>query len=33
MCFSAEIGTNYMGQSGAISHLAPLAEVAAARLL
>ena len=33
MCFSAEIGTNYMGQGGPISHMALFAEVAAAKLL
>lgn len=33
MCFSAEIGTNYMGQSGPISHMTLFAEVAAAKLL
>lgn len=33
MCFSAEIGTNYMGQSGPIRYLALFAEVAAAKLL
>ena len=33
VCFSAEIGTNYMGQGGPISHLALFAEVAAAKLL
>ena len=33
VCFSAGIGTNYMGQSGPIRHLAPFAEVAAVKLL
>ena len=32
MCFSAEIGTNYMGQGGPISHMALFAEVAALML-
>ena len=33
MCFSAEIGTNYMDQGGPIRHLALFAEVSAAKLL
>ena len=33
MCFSAEVGTNSMGQGGPIRHLTLFAEVAAAKLL